>query len=85
MRRVPLLLSLVAAPLAAQSPFDALHFRSVGPAVMGGRIQDVEVDPRDPSTIYLGAAAGGIWKTTNHGTTWAPIFDGQNDRSKSHV
>ncbi len=81
MRRVPLLLSLVAAPLAAQSPFDALHFRSVGPAVMGGRIQDVEVDPRDPSTIYLGAAAGGIWKTTNHGTTWAPIFDGQNDNT----
>ena len=48
---------------------------------MGGRIQDVEVDPRDPSTIYVGAAAGGIWKTTNHGTTWTPIFEGQNDNS----
>lgn len=68
-------------PLAAQSPFDALHVRSIGPAVMGGRIHDVEVDPRDPATIYVGAAAGGIWKTTNKGTTWAPIFDGQPDNS----
>ncbi|MBC7893998.1 MAG: hypothetical protein H7066_01210, partial [Cytophagaceae bacterium] len=69
-------------PLAAQtSPFDALRARSIGPAVMGGRIQDVEVDPRDPYTIYIGAAAGGIWKTTNKGTTWAPIFDGQPDNT----
>src|SRR5262245_5789001 len=68
--------------LAAQTtPFDALHFRSIGPAVMGGRIQAVEVDPRDPFTIYIGAAAGGIWKTTNKGTTWAPIFDGQPDNT----
>ena len=48
---------------------------------MGGRIHDVEVDPRDPATIYLGAAAGGIWKTTNKGTTWTPIFDGQPDNT----
>lgn len=43
---------------SAQSPFDAMHVRSIGPAVMGGRLHDVEVDPRDPSTIYVGAAAG---------------------------
>jgi photosystem II stability/assembly factor-like uncharacterized protein len=72
---------IVGPPLAAQSPFDALHFRSVGPAVMGGRIHDVEVDPRDPATIYIGAAAGGIWKTTHKGTTWAPIFDAQKDNT----
>lgn len=72
---------LSSAPLVAQSPFDALHVRSVGPAVMGGRIHDVEVDPRDPSIIYIGAAAGGMWKTTNKGTTWAPIFDGQPDNT----
>ena len=84
MRRtlVPLSFVLfVGVPLAAQSPFDALHVRSVGPAVMGGRIHDVEVDPRDPATIYLGTAAGGIWKTTNKGTTWTPIFDGQPDNT----
>lgn len=73
--------SLAGHPAAAQSPFDALHFRSVGPAVMGGRIHDVEVDPRDPATIYLGTAAGGIWKTTNKGTTWTPVFEGQPDNT----
>ncbi len=67
--------------LQAQSPFDALKARSVGPAVMGGRIQDVEVDPKNPAIIYLGAAAGGIWKTTNKGTTWEPIFEGQPDNT----
>ncbi|HVZ47902.1 MAG TPA: hypothetical protein VG916_03890 [Gemmatimonadaceae bacterium] len=71
----------LARPLAAQSPFDGLQFRSIGPAVMGGRIQDVEVDPRDNATIYVAAATGGIWKTTNHGTTWTPIFEGQPDNA----
>jgi photosystem II stability/assembly factor-like uncharacterized protein len=80
-RRACLLLSLVALPLAAQSPFDTFKFRSVGPAVMGGRIHDVEVDPRDPATIYIGAASGGMWKTTNKGTTWTPIFEGQPDNT----
>lgn len=68
-------------PLAAQSPFDGLAFRSIGPAVMGGRLHDVEVDPRDNATIYVAAATGGIWKTTNHGTTWTPIFEGQADNA----
>ncbi len=76
-----LLVLAVALPLSAQSPFDALTFRSVGPAVMGGRIHDVEVDPREVSTIYIGAASGGMWKTTNKGTTWTPIFDGQPDNT----
>ena len=71
-------------PLAfagAQSPFDSLHFRSIGPAATGGRIQDIEVDPKDPSTIYIAAASGGIWKTTNHGTMWTPVFEGQPDNT----
>ncbi|MBY0491945.1 MAG: hypothetical protein K2R93_19040 [Gemmatimonadaceae bacterium] len=65
----------------AQSPFDGLTFRSVGPAVMGGRIHDVEVDPKDPSTIYVAAAGGGVWKTTNHGILWTPIFDETGENS----
>ena len=65
----------------AQNPFDALHARSIGPAVMGGRLHDVEVDPRDPSTIYVGAAAGGLWKSTNKGTTWTNVFEGQPDNT----
>ncbi len=78
---VSALLLATATTVHAQTPFDALHARSIGPAVMGGRLQDVEVDPTDPSTIYVGAAAGGIWKSTNKGTTWAPIFDGQEANS----
>ena len=65
------------APVAAQSPWDGLRFRSIGPAVMGGRLHDVEVDPRDPAVLYVAAASGGLWKTENHGTTWTPIFDRQ--------
>jgi photosystem II stability/assembly factor-like uncharacterized protein len=54
-----------------------LRFRPIGPAVTGGRIHDVESLPGDPSTIYLATASGGIWKTTNKGTTWTPVFDDQ--------
>ncbi len=51
------------------------RFRSIGPASMGGRIDDFAVVEKDPSTIYVGFATGGVWKTTNNGTTWTPIFD----------
>lgn len=50
-------------------------WRSIGPASMGGRVDDIEAVPSDPSTIYVGYATGGVWKTTNMGTTWTPIFD----------
>ena len=39
-----------------------LEWRAIGPAVMGGRIDDLAVDERNPSTIYVGAASGGVWK-----------------------
>src|SRR3990172_152129 len=54
-----------------------LRFRSIGPAVTGGRIHDIEVSPQDLSTIYIATASGGVWKTINRGTTWTPIFDDQ--------
>jgi photosystem II stability/assembly factor-like uncharacterized protein len=50
-------------------------WRSIGPANMGGRIDDIAVDEKNPSTFYLGFAGGGLWKTTNNGTTFTPIFD----------
>jgi photosystem II stability/assembly factor-like uncharacterized protein len=50
-------------------------WRSIGPAVMGGRIDDIAVDESNPSIMYVGYATGGIWKTVNNGTTWTPIFD----------
>lgn len=48
--------------------------RAVGPAVTGGRIHDVEVHPDAPSTILVGSASGGLWKTTNRGQTWTNSF-----------
>lgn len=50
-------------------------WRAIGPANMGGRIDDIAVDEKNPSTFYLGFAGGGLWKTINNGTTWTPIFD----------
>ncbi len=54
-----------------------LELRSIGPALMGGRIADIAVDPRDSSTWYLAVGSGGVWKTLNAGVTWTPIFDDQ--------
>jgi photosystem II stability/assembly factor-like uncharacterized protein len=70
------LLLVLAAGLQAQGgPFDALRFRSVGPAALGGRMHDVEAVPNDAATVYVAAATGGVWKSVNRGTTWTPIFD----------
>ena len=61
-----------AAPTAAA--FDRLHFRSIGPATMSGRISDVAVYEANPAIYYVATAHGGVWKTTNNGTTFAPLF-----------
>jgi photosystem II stability/assembly factor-like uncharacterized protein len=53
-----------------------LQFRFLGPAV-GNRIASVAGVPGDPTVYYAGASSGGVWKTTDAGTTWAPVFDGQ--------
>jgi len=58
-----------------------LGLRNIGPALMGGRIADVAVHPHKKSTWYLAVGSGGVWKTTNAGITWTPIFD--NERSYS--
>ncbi|MFN5948549.1 MAG: WD40/YVTN/BNR-like repeat-containing protein, partial [Pirellulaceae bacterium] len=52
-----------------------LKFRSIGPAFMAGRIADIAIDPLRPSTWYVAVGSGGLWKTTNAGTTFTPIFD----------
>ncbi|MEO2003215.1 MAG: hypothetical protein ABGY41_03875, partial [Candidatus Poribacteria bacterium] len=47
--------------------FDSLHFRSIGPATMSGRIADVAVYEANPAIYYVGTAHGGVWKTTSGG------------------
>ncbi|SMD42266.1 Sortilin, neurotensin receptor 3 [Aquiflexum balticum DSM 16537] len=54
-----------------------LQVRSIGPAVMGGRIADIAINPIHGSTWYVAVGSGGLWKTTNSGTTWTPVFDAQ--------
>ena len=51
-------------------PFDSLHFRSIGPAGMSGRISDLAVYEPNPAIFYVGTGHGGVWKTTNNGTTF---------------
>jgi photosystem II stability/assembly factor-like uncharacterized protein len=53
------------------------EFRNIGPAIMGGRIDDFAVVESNPSIFYVGTASGGILKTTNGGTTFEPVFDDQ--------
>lgn len=71
-----------AAPAAAQPAVDpdllaGLAARSIGPATMSGRIADVTVVPGPPDTIWVGAATGGVWKSTDGGITFEPVFDDQ--------
>jgi photosystem II stability/assembly factor-like uncharacterized protein len=72
--------------VAAQQPaprglLDEFVWRPIGPVNMGGRVDDVEAVEKNPSTIYVGAATSGVWKTENNGTTWKPIFDAQPNLS----
>ncbi len=59
----------------------ALKFRNVGPALTSGRISDFAVNPDNPSEYYIATSSGGVWKTSNAGTTFTPIFDGQGSYS----
>src|SRR5437773_12046525 len=55
--------------------FKTLEFREIGPATMGWRIDDFAVVESSPNIDYVGTASGGVWKTTNNGTTWEPLVD----------
>ncbi len=97
MHRIIFLVFLLPITLAAHSPavastqsgtsqlkaetFKGLALRGIGPALMSGRIADIAVHPRDRSTWYVAVGSGGVWKTTNGGTTWTPIFDGESSYS----
>lgn len=75
------LLAAAATPALAQLPvateFDALHFRSIGPATMSGRIADLAVYEKNPAVYYVATAHGGLWKTTSNGAMWTPLLQDQ--------
>ena len=62
-----------------------IKMRGIGPALMGGRIADIAVHPTNSSTWYIAVASGGVWKTTNAGVTWTPLFDTQASYSIADV
>ena len=66
-------------------PVAFLEWREVGPAVVGGRVSDLAIDEADTRNIYVGTASAGIWKSTNHGTTWEAIFTDQSTASIGDV
>jgi len=61
--------------LKGKELFGGLQARHIGPALMSGRIIDLENHPTNPRIIYIGAAGGGVWKSNDTGATFAPIFD----------
>lgn len=80
----PEVLSSAATPTVSPTPthltdvlFKNLKARSIGPAVMGGRVSDIAIDPRNPFVFYVGFGHGGVFKTNDNGVTFQPIFDKQ--------
>ncbi len=67
--------ALAATPVAQE--FDKLHFRSIGPATMSGRISDLAIYEANPAIWYVGSAHGGVWKTTSNGAIFTPLFQDQ--------
>ena len=66
-----------APPQLTEVLFKGLKARAIGPAVMGGRVSDLAIDPRNPYVFYVGLATGGIFKSTNNGVSFDPVFDKQ--------
>jgi len=66
----------VPAPAGTDTLFGDLRWRSIGP-FEGGRVEAVTGVPGHPGTYYFGAVVGGVWKTTDAGQHWSPVFDGQ--------
>src|SRR6187549_2455352 len=78
------LVALISAVGAGQTPsgadrlnadvFSSLKVRNIGPTLVTGRVQDIEIDPKNPNVWYVAAAFGGLWKTTNRGTSFEEVF-----------
>jgi hypothetical protein len=65
----------------SSTTFNGLKFRNVGPSITSGRVADIAVNPKNFNEYYVAAAAGGVWKTTNAGLTFTPLFDKEGSYS----
>ena len=62
-----------------------IPFKNIGPTIMSGRVVDVDVNPEIPSEFYVGYASGGVWHTTNNGTTFTPILDNSDTQNVGDI
>ncbi len=67
----------VGAQTVVESVASELSFRDIGPAIIGGRVSDLEGLESNPAEFYVGLATGGVWHTDNQGVSWTPLFDDQ--------
>ncbi len=72
-------------PVSIETAISTLRFREIGPATMGGRVNDIEVAPNDARVIYAAMAGGGILKSVNGGTSWTTLFDKESVMSIGDV
>ncbi|MFB0908333.1 MAG: xyloglucanase precursor, partial [Spirosomataceae bacterium] len=68
-------ISQEAIPLKGDEIFGSINARQIGPALMSGRVNDLELHPTDPKIVYVGTAGGGIWKSQDGGVTYRSVFD----------
>ena len=61
--------------LEEKSVLNSIRFRNIGPAIMSGRVVDLDVNPDDPTEFYVAYATGGLWHTTNNGQSFVPVMD----------
>ncbi len=90
MKKITLLLLIAISALTASmasaetkspkedDPFAGIKLRNIGPALMSGRISDIDIHPKNDNIWYVAVGSGGVWKTVNAGTTWTPVFDDQS-------
>ena len=64
-----------APPALQSSDLAGLRLRSIGPATMSGRFVDMDVVESNPYTMYVASATGGLFRTTDNGITWTPVFE----------
>ena len=66
-----------------QATFEDFRLRAVGPAIASGRVGSIAMHPENKQTWYIGVSSGGVWKTTNAGITFTPVFQNEGESSAS--
>lgn len=72
-----MLFSVAASAQDDKHPLSGISLRSIGPALVGGRVADFAFHPEQPQVFYVAMASGGLWKTENNGTTWKALFENE--------